>query len=162
MFIHILFRSGSSQVLLMADKHRLLSVVAVVESVMNISLSIVCIKMFGVIGVTIGILIPNVIMSVFVVFPAASRFGGLPVSEYLLKVYLPLILVSAPSAAVLLGTFMIFPADSLGLIPLGAVSCVAGLIYAILAYFFVLPAEDVSLIHSGLVRIRDLALRRTS
>jgi len=161
MFVHILFRSGSSQVLLMADKHRLLSVVAVVESALNIALSVVCIKVFGVIGVTLGILIPNVIMSVFVVFPAASRFGGLPVSEYLRKVYLPLILVSAPSAAVLLGSFMIMPADSWNLVALGAVSCVAALIYAILGYFFVLPDEDRLLIHSGLGRVRSFALGRT-
>jgi O-antigen/teichoic acid export membrane protein len=149
MFVYVLFRSGSSQVLLMADKHKLLSAVAVIESTSNILLSILFVHMFGVIGVTLGVIIPNVIMSIFVVFPVASAFSRISVLEFIKVVYIPLILVSIPAASLLIGAVAVTPPDSWNLIRLGLVSCAAGLLYVIPAYFFVLPEEEKSALHDG-------------
>jgi len=85
MYLLVLFRSGSSKVLLMADRHKFLSVVATIEGISNVVLSVILIKIYGITGVAMGTLIPNVILSVFVIFPVTCRFTKMSVSSTLRK-----------------------------------------------------------------------------
>jgi O-antigen/teichoic acid export membrane protein len=85
----LLFRSGSSKVLLMTGYHKFLSYVAIAESIMNVGFSILFISLIGVVGVAIGTLIPNIILGVFVIFPKAARYSQISIKETLLRIYLP-------------------------------------------------------------------------
>jgi len=96
-YLLLLFRSGSSKVLLMTGFHKFLSYVAIAESVMNISFSIIFIKLIGVVGVAIGTLIPNVILGIFVIFPKAAKFSEISITKNLVKIYFPLMISCLPS-----------------------------------------------------------------
>ncbi|MFA6715554.1 MAG: oligosaccharide flippase family protein [Victivallaceae bacterium] len=96
MFILIIFRDTAKHFLLMTGHHRLITKIAVAESISNIVLSIIFIKSMGIIGVAIGTLIPNVIISLLVIFPLAARHSGSSPLPYLLKVYLPVMLFATP------------------------------------------------------------------
>lgn len=79
--IHILsvavaFRVGnatSSMILKGAGRHRLLAVSNITMAASNLILSVLLVRRYGLEGVAIGTLIPLVVISLFVVFPAACR-----------------------------------------------------------------------------------------
>ena len=96
MFILIIFRDTAKHFLLMTGYHRLLTKIAIAEAVSNIVLSVIFVKLLGVMGVALGTLIPNVIISLMIIFPLAAKHSGVSPFAYLLKVYLPVILFSAP------------------------------------------------------------------
>ncbi|HCX72394.1 MAG TPA: hypothetical protein DHM37_01620, partial [Candidatus Cloacimonas sp.] len=98
----ILFRIGSSKLLLMTGHHKFLSKVALIESFFNIVFSIIFIKLVGVIGVALGTLLPNFIISVFFIFPATCRFSKVKPTYYFYKIYLPVLLNTIIPAAILL------------------------------------------------------------
>ncbi|MDP8219708.1 MAG: oligosaccharide flippase family protein [Candidatus Stygibacter frigidus] len=88
-YMLLLFRSGSSKVLLMTGSHKFLSYVAIAESIMNVGFSILFIKLLGVVGVAIGTLIPNIILGIFVVFPRAVKYSQISIRETVTRIYLP-------------------------------------------------------------------------
>lgn len=102
MFILIIFRDTAKHFLLMTGYHRLLTKIAIVEAVSNIVLSIIFVKLYGIIGVAIGTLIPNVIISLVIIFPLAAKHSGTSSFAYLMKVYLPVILFSTPIALLII------------------------------------------------------------
>lgn len=63
-----------------AGRHRLLAFTNIATSVVNLALSIALVKTVGIRGVAIGTLIPVAAAAMFVLFPAACRRVGLPVS----------------------------------------------------------------------------------
>ena len=85
MYILVALRSSSVQVLLMCNKHKQLTVVAIIEAVMNLFLSIYLIQYYSIIGVAIGTLIPNVILAIVFNIPVACKFSGISVFLYLKK-----------------------------------------------------------------------------
>jgi len=101
-YIMILFRSVSAKLLLMVGKHKVLALIASIEALVNLLLSIFLISRLGIIGVAYGTLIPNVIVSFFVIFPMARRFSQTNFLYYLKKVYIPVFLLSLPTVALLL------------------------------------------------------------
>ena len=96
MFVLIIFRDTAKHFLLMTGYHRLLTKVAIIEAGSNLLLSIIFIKLYGAIGVGIGTLIPNVIISLMIIFPLAAKLSGISTFGYMLKVYLPVLLFSTP------------------------------------------------------------------
>ena len=96
MFILIIFRDTAKHFLLMTGYHRLLTKIAIAEAISNIVLSVIFVKLLGVMGVALGTLIPNVIISLMIIFPLAAKHSGVSPFAYLLKVYFPVILFSAP------------------------------------------------------------------
>jgi O-antigen/teichoic acid export membrane protein len=96
MFILIIFRDTAKHFLLMTGHHRLITKIAIAESLSNIILSIIFIRIIGITGVAWGTLIPNVIISLMIIFPLAARHSGSSPLPYLLKVYLPVLLFAAP------------------------------------------------------------------
>ena len=141
-FMVVLFRSTSFKFLQMAGKHKVLSVIMMIECIVNIALSIILVRLIGVIGVAIGTLIPNIIISLFIIFPLFTRFSDFTVLYYLKKVYIPAFLISIPSICILLGSTYIAPAEQWGILRLGIYSCSAGLIYMLMGYFFYFNIEE--------------------
>ena len=85
MYVLVVLRSSSVQVLLMCDKHKQLTLVAIIESVLNLCLSIYLIQYYSIIGVAIGTLIPNIILALVYNIPVACKFSNISIFEYLKK-----------------------------------------------------------------------------
>jgi O-antigen/teichoic acid export membrane protein len=69
------------QVLKGTGRHQMLAVWSFVGAVTNLLLSIWLVQPFGLIGVTLGTLIPMTLINVFVIFPAACRRIELPLGR---------------------------------------------------------------------------------
>ena len=96
MYLLIIFRDTAKHFLLMTGYHRLYARISMAEAASNILLSIIFIKLIGTIGVALGTLVPNVIISLMIIFPLAAKHSGTRPFQYLVKVYLPVILFAAP------------------------------------------------------------------
>ena len=69
----------SAVILKGSDQHKFLAIVNISMAVGNLFLSILLVRVYGLIGVAIGTLIPMVVVAMFLVFPAACRRVELPV-----------------------------------------------------------------------------------
>jgi len=85
MYVLVVLRSSSVQVLLMCNKHKQLTLVAVIESVMNLFLSIYLIQNYSIVGVAIGTLIPNILLALVYNIPTACKFSKISIFLYLKK-----------------------------------------------------------------------------
>ena len=83
MYILVFLRSSSVQVLLMCNKHKQLTVVAVIESILNFALSIYLVKTYSILGVAIGTLIPNLFLAIVYNIPAACKFSKIDIAYYI-------------------------------------------------------------------------------
>lgn len=105
-----------------AGRHRMLAFTNLTTGLVNLGLSILLIRRFGLIGVAWGTLIPIACAASFVLFPAACRRVGLPVHRVLVNSVLP-----AVWPAVLVGGLLILSRDiSSGTLLAVAGSAVAG------------------------------------
>ena len=141
-YLLLVFRSGSSKVLLMTGSHKFLSYVAIAESIMNVGFSILFIKLIGVVGVAIGTLIPNVILGIFVIFPKAARYSQISIKETISRIYLPLVLVCIPPLLFVSYFNYITPLAKWNFITLVMVSLMMAVLYLIPAWFLMLSSEE--------------------
>ena len=141
-FLVVLFRSTSFKFLQMAGKHKALSIIMMIECIVNIVLSVILVRLIGVVGVAIGTLIPNIIISLFVIFPLFTRFSSLTPFYYLKKVYIPAFIIAIPSVCIILAGMYYVPPLQWGIIRLGIFSCSAGLVFLIMGYFFYFNREE--------------------
>jgi O-antigen/teichoic acid export membrane protein len=72
-----------------AGRHKFLAGVNLTTGVVNVILSIILIKPFGLVGVAIGTLIPIALSSIFVIQPAAYRRVGLPLTRAVVQSVVP-------------------------------------------------------------------------
>lgn len=150
-YLLTIFRSANSKILLMSGKHKFLSKVAVIESISNVALSILFIKLYGVIGVAIGTLIPNIILSIFVIFPAASRFSAVSKLLYFKKIFLPTLLIALiPSLILYLSRITIQQWD---LLTLMVIASITSLVYILLSYRFYTNEDERNRIKSLLKKV---------
>jgi O-antigen/teichoic acid export membrane protein len=78
--------TGSAGVILRgAGQHKLLTYANVITAVVNIVLTIVLIRPFGLIGVAFGTMIPVTLASALVLYPAACRRVGVPIALPLVR-----------------------------------------------------------------------------
>ena len=148
-YIITLFRSASDRFMLMANEHKYLAKIAVAEGVANLILSVILIKIMGVVGVAFGTLIPNIIISLFVFFPFMCKFGKFRKVNFIRQVYIPVLLNAVPAAVVIFAFITyVFPVHDLsswggleGFLKLSCVSIVAGMVYLLTSYFVLDQAE---------------------
>ncbi len=143
LYILLLFRSGNKGVLLMTGSHKYLSLVGFAESILNLVISIILIKLYGIIGVALGTLIPCSVLNIFFVFPKACKFSQSTVTEQLKEIYLPVFLCAIPCAIFLISLKILIPIQSWNIPILISGSGIAALIYIGLCYLFVLKEEDI-------------------
>lgn len=93
MYILVFLRSSSVQVLLMCDKHKQLTYIAIIESILNLVLSIYLVKNYSILGVAIGTLIPNLFLAIVYNIPVACRFSKVNIFYYIKNVILKTILI---------------------------------------------------------------------
>jgi len=82
MYILVFLRSSSVQVLLMCNKHKQLTYVAIIESILNLALSIYLVKNYSILGVAIGTLIPNLFLAIVYNIPVACQFSKVSIFSY--------------------------------------------------------------------------------
>lgn len=96
MYNLLFFRSCSVYVLLMAEEHKILAIIAIIEAMANLILSILLIKYLpailnnlgihipdaSIIGVALGTMIPNLVLGISFNIPKACKFAGIKLREY--------------------------------------------------------------------------------
>jgi len=101
MYILVVLRSSSVQVLLMCNKHKQLTLIAIIESIMNLGLSIYLIGQYSIVGVAIGTLIPNVLLAFLYNIPVACKFSNISIYLYFKAVLFKNILIGLCVYAIL-------------------------------------------------------------
>lgn len=122
-----------------AGRHRLVALTYILTGIANLSLSIAIVRPFELAGVAIGTLVPVIVSSVFVLFPAGCRRVGLPVGRAVLQAVWP-----AVWPAVVMVAFVELTQDLVSptLIAVGAEATAAAVVYAVTFLLFAIsPAE---------------------
>jgi O-antigen/teichoic acid export membrane protein len=112
-----------------AGQHRLLTYTNLTTAVVNILLTVVLIRPFGLIGVALGTMIPVTLASALVLYPAACRRVGLPVTQPVVQAMWPPLWPAAGMVAALWLGRRIPPTN---LFEVALHLAVGGLIYATL------------------------------
>lgn len=142
MYMLIIFRDTAKHFLLMTGYHRLLSKIAMAEAVSNIVLSIIFIKLIGTIGVALGTLVPNVIISLMIIFPLAAKHSGTKPFPYLVKVYLPIILFATPIVLLIIFATHAVPYYKWTFLALCITAATTGILYFGVGWFVYVKREE--------------------
>lgn len=152
MYILLFFRSSSVAVLLMADEHKVLAMVAVIEAIANLVLSIGLIHLIprmiafqsipdaAMIGVAIGTLIPNLLLAFIFNVPKACRFAGITIGHYFKEVINRTLVVTILSLAFAFILYSLLYPSSLLLVL--AYSALSVLVYLLLTFFIGLRPDE--------------------
>ena len=101
--------SATSAVILKgSDQHKFLAVSNLSMALGNLVLSVLLVRVYGLIGVAAGTLIPMIIAAIFVVFPAACRRVNMPVATVARKSVWP-----AAWPALVMGGFVLLTRESM-------------------------------------------------
>lgn len=114
-----------------AGKVRYLAIVNIVTGIVNLALSAVLVRPFGLDGVAWGTLAPIAFSSIFVLFPAACRRVELPVLQAVRRAVWPAVWPAAVCGLLLLGTSRISSGTLLAVLVQAAG---AGLLYELLFF----------------------------
>jgi O-antigen/teichoic acid export membrane protein len=91
----------ASEILLGMTKHRMVAATALTSGVLHVVLGAVLMPFFGLTGVAMGGLIPNVIASLCIIMPFARRTVGVSVGTVVREIWAPTLIPGAAAAAVL-------------------------------------------------------------
>ena len=141
-FVSVMFRSASFRFLQMAGKHKILTLIVGVEAIVNILLSISLVGKYGVVGVAVGTLVPNVIISLLIVFPMFCKFSSTSILGYLKKVYIPVLITSLPTVALLFFIKREMVLADWSLFRLIVAVGLSGVVYLVSAYFIFLESDE--------------------
>jgi O-antigen/teichoic acid export membrane protein len=154
MYVLLFLRSSSVYVLLMANEHKILSVIAVIEAVLNLGLSILLIHYLpsilesmgifisdsAIIGVALGTFIPNLILALFFNVPKACKFANIKLNEYFQTVISPTLRISFLSLVVSLLLYLIkYPT---GLLNVGFYMIISVLSFILFTWFMGLKSWE--------------------
>jgi O-antigen/teichoic acid export membrane protein len=114
--------------LLASGRHKLVACTALTESLVNLVLSLVLVRRYGLVGVALGTAVPIVIGNLGILLPAVCRQLGMPVRRFVSDVATAPAIGAIPAIAVCLLLRRTFGADSLWAIAIQA--AVVGATYA--------------------------------
>ena len=109
-----------------AGQHRMLAWTNILTGVVNVGLSMLLVRRWGLVGVAVGTLIPVGAAAIFILFPASCRRVGLPVSAVVRRAVWP-----AAWPALLVGGLLEATRDLTGgtLTGVGIAAALGGLLY---------------------------------
>lgn len=125
------------------DRHRLIAIVAGGSALMNLALSLVLVRIVGVVGVALGTLIATVAEMSFAI-PYALRVYGISARRALRDIAGPVLLPAVPAAVTLLAIRAVF--DPRTLVTLAASGLVSGAVYVIVYLSLKVTAPERRLI----------------
>jgi O-antigen/teichoic acid export membrane protein len=82
-------------------RHKLLAIVSLLSGLTNLILSITFVRLFGLVGVAVGTLIPTALVCLFFVLPYSMRLLGIHKMEVVKEVLFPALAPALPMAAAL-------------------------------------------------------------
>jgi O-antigen/teichoic acid export membrane protein len=94
-----LVQGTAGHIILTLSKHRRLAIVALVEAAVNLLLSILLIRPFGIIGVAFGTTLPTLVVAYVITIPYAAQLVGVPVWNVYKKILIPAALACVFAAA---------------------------------------------------------------
>jgi len=122
-------QSTSNRILLGMGQHRILSFVLLLEGGINVVLSLLLVRRFGIVGVAIGTAVPLACTSLFFLPRHTCRVLDMPLGTFLNRAYSLPLLLCVPLAGVLLFAKYEFPVHSyVGLLP--QIACGGAIYYA--------------------------------
>jgi O-antigen/teichoic acid export membrane protein len=129
-------QAASTRILFGMAQHRALAVVAILEGVINVGLSIALVRHLGIVGDTLGTTIPLLGTSLLFLPLYMCRLLEVPLKTFLSRAYLlPLILCAPPAAVLTLMQHWFAPRTYPALL---VQVVVGGLVYSVgLLWFFV-------------------------
>jgi O-antigen/teichoic acid export membrane protein len=122
-----------------AGRHRLLATLNLATALANLTLSLVLVRRFGIVGVAVGTVVPVAATAMFVAFPAGCRRVGLPVAQGLVEAVWP---AAWPAAVMVSWLFAVRPWVPAWLPAIGLHAVVAGGLYLLLFARWGLPATE--------------------
>jgi O-antigen/teichoic acid export membrane protein len=138
-----------------AGGHRLLAFVNLGTGVVNVVLSALLIGRFGLTGVAWGTLAPIAAATFLILYPAACRRAGLPLTTALSRAIAPAVWPAIPAGVLLWWTRDVLPAT---LASVALQSAAAAALYFVVLIGVAIDREDRAFYGS---RLRDLVRRRT-
>ena len=142
MYILIIFRDTAKHFLLMTGHHRTLAGVAFAEAASNLLLSIILVKLLGVLGVAWGTLIPNVIISIMIIFPLAAKESGSTPLAYLGRVYIPIFVFAGPIIVAAIYSIHHIPLKEWNFVKLFTTAASTGTLYLLTGWLFYVSHEE--------------------
>lgn len=128
-----------SAVLYGLNRHKIMARWRAVEAALNLTLSVLLILRFGIIGAALGTLFSHFAIASIALPRAMRTVLGLRLSDYYLSVYARPMLAGVPFAAACLGIEWLAPSS---LLTLGALGAAAMPIYGLSAWFIALDAGE--------------------
>lgn len=95
------------------EKHKTVALWSISEGIVNLALSIVLARWFGIYGVALGTMIPSLFLQIFLWPGYISKLVGISRFEVVGKVWAPLLFASLPFAAATYVVNKLFPVHSL-------------------------------------------------
>ena len=93
-------------------------------------------------GVALGTLIPNVIISLMIIFPLAAKHSGTRPFPYLVKVYLPIISFAAPIVLLIIFATHAVPYYKWTFLALCITAATTGILYLGVGWFVYVKREE--------------------
>ncbi len=147
MYILLFFRSSSVYILLMLNKQKVLTKIALIECVANLGLSILLLHVlpstitimgytiphFNIVGVALGTFIPNIALAFVYNIPAAIKFSELKLVEYFKISILRTLIIGVIVLSIAIGLYHFSYPETL--LTIFIYSCIIGVLYLILTWF---------------------------
>jgi O-antigen/teichoic acid export membrane protein len=113
----------ANEILQGTARHHGLAPAYLVAAVANITVSVLLVRPYGLVGVAMGTLIPSTVLSLCYVWPYASRVLGVPWRDLLKQVFWPVVLPVVPMGAVIyVATRIIEPSGLISLLVIASAS----------------------------------------
>ncbi len=130
-------------------KHRVTAYARFFEAVANVSLSVILVQWYGLIGVAIGTLIPQVIIAAGILPAALPKLLPISLREYYVSTYVRPFLSSVPFWFACVAVDRLVPTNLLTFFAYGAVALPA---YVVPCWFVALSPDDRQMITKRLTR----------
>ncbi|MCF6290866.1 MAG: flippase [Desulfobacterales bacterium] len=101
--------STASRILLGTGRIKFAAAISLVAAVSNLTLSLILVKKYGLIGVALGTLIPAAVCNLFISLPYTCSITGTPILAFYLKIFLPVGLTAGGSLLLIAATSDLFP-----------------------------------------------------
>lgn len=139
-------------VLLGTGRHRIVAMVSMADAVLNLGLSLLLVRSFGMLGVAAGTGIPVLVLNIFLILPLACRTVGIGVLEFLRTVVRPSLAGAVPAVALCLALRVAAPPHSVAAVV--GEGALVGLAYLAGLVGFGLSADLRALVATPVTRLR--------
>jgi O-antigen/teichoic acid export membrane protein len=142
------WHSASYAILYGTSKHKFYAIANGAEAVLNLGLSLLLVRWYGIIGVAIGTMVPILMIKLFVLPVYVCRLTSMPFNEYIFEAgrTLGIVLISLIIPAILSLSFG--AAEYIRLIMIGIVS---GLLYFSGIWMFVFNTEESKILKGSVI-----------